>query len=528
MIAGPYSQAMRELVAACGIWLLPGGVVTLWLLGFGALLLLAVTPFRYATGGALRIFSVAVAVHALFSSIAIGIVARVAADHQNPSATLDAAGVGLAASGLVAVVACWLGRSWTPKLHWAQGLSAAIDWRREALRTIFGTLQLLVMSVFLGIGAVFWLMLTLFAKPWCWSAGSYEFGYLLAAVLALAIYALLCTGERAALRAPIRPSTALTLGLTCGSLALFLPSLAAAFSKPAIGLLHDGALVELLGDSLSWSSRQSFEDAQAELLRRRSDRAHSLAMASRKLRRTSASPTSMSARLVANESAASEPSGEAWLDFRWHGITPPELAVVDVLVARGEIQEALAWVTDPRVPLYLRLDLVEGGSLERALSRTTLIAAVGKACVDASKRATPEQARSDDDSRFRCSTAIQRLLPLEPSSLTTEEGFAIGYAIVAIGGRFSGEHPLSHASDEGAIAMLRGMHAAALSDIRRSSGTASDLKCSTFDHLAALVCSADRLSACADKAARSFQPLVACAAQLPPPTPAELFRLGGY
>jgi hypothetical protein len=387
---------MRELVAACGIWLLPGGVVTLWLLGLGALLLLAVTPLRYATGGALRIFSIAVATQALLSLIAIQNAADLSAQRQNPSDALSAAGVALVASGVVAVFSCWLGRSWTPKPGAGAERARAIDWNREDRGGVVAALTLGVVISLLVLSFPLWgmiLVLLLIFSPaerLIWSAGSIELGFALALVLPLVGYVWLSTGKRAALRAPVRPSVALPLAVLCcllGTFGIFLSTIKSSIVRPALAISHDRALFELLQDSVPRDDAESFESAQRELRRRPSDRAHSAETASRHLRRVSGGPASMSAQLA----ALGEPragGGNACNDFlgrvpsrtlAYRG--PPELAVIEVLLTRGATEEVLAWVTDPEVPVALRTQIVERWRQDPAFPK-------GKPCVDAQQHAT--------------------------------------------------------------------------------------------------------------------------------------------
>src|SRR6188768_1211734 len=530
---------MPELEAALGTWLLPGGVVSLWLIGFAALLLLSLTRVRYATGGALRIFSIAVAVHAVLSSIAIGVVASVAAQHQNPSAALDAAGMALAACGVVGIGGCWLGRSWTPRTRSGQEPPEEIDSRREGRLVVRGMLSLLVLLVLLTLSAPLWgtallvLLVLNQSEPLRWTPQSLELAYLVLAVLALLAYVWLSTGKRGALRAPVRPNVALWLALTCTVCALCGPKVLSSFFEPAWEILHDAALIQRLGDAVARDSVQSFEDAKNELLRRPSDRARSLELASRKLRRDAAGSASMSARLAALEPPA-RAQGSPCVGFAFEpsylprGI-PPELAVIDVLLARGATQEALAWLTDSEVPLGLRIELVKSWSRSQAqtLPRTTLSAAIGKDCATV-RRAPPTPAvaaRPYTDARDSCGSAIDVLLPPEPSSLTAEQAYAAGYARVAMLEPFRDNQLWSEVNDEIAVAMLRGMRAAALSDPSRGVVATGFLSCRTFQRLAALVCPADRIPEC-NRGLPTLEFLVACVA-LPAPTP-ELVRLGGY
>jgi hypothetical protein len=131
-----------------------------------------------------------------------------------------------------------------------------------------------------------------------------------------------------------------------------------------------------------------------------------------------------------------------------------------------------------------------------------------------------------------CQAAIERLLPREQSALTVEEGYAVAYAMVAIGQPSVDHYMSSLLSGDVTVAMLRGRRAAELADASRSVASRTMVECPTLAHLAALVCPADRASVCPtegfDEARRPFSVLEACVAQLPPPTPPALLRLGGY
>ncbi len=529
---------MPELEAACAVWLLPCGVVRFWLLGFAALLLPALTRFRYATGGALRIFSIAVAVQAVLSSIAIGVIANVTAKHQNPSTASDVAGVALAACGLVGIAGSWLGRSWTPRTCTEQEPPEEIDWRREGRHIARDTLRLLlvllVLLVLVTCSAPIWLpvllVLAVFDEsgPFRWVPHSLELAYLVLAAFALLACVWLSTGKRGTLRAPVPPNVALWLALTCVMFAL--PKVFSSFFEPARELLHDDALLGLLGDAVASDSVRSFEDAKQELLRRPSDRAHTLELASRRLRRDSAGSASMSARLAALDPPPSY-RGSPCVGFSFEPshlprFLPPELAVVDVLLARGATQEALAWLTDPEVPLVLRIRLLENWPRESPLPRPSLIAAFGKACAAAPHDLTIMVAqRSYSGACTACGRAIYSLLPPEPTAITVEQGYAAGYALVAMRERFTDDLPWSEVNDEIAVAMLRGMRAAEQSDSTRKSTATRCLSCPTFQRLAALVCPAEPVPRCSLDGSR-LDVLTACHA-LPAATP-ELVRFGGY
>jgi hypothetical protein len=71
-------------------------------------------------------------------------------------------------------------------------------------------------------------------------------------------------------------------------------------------------------------------------------------------------------------------------------------------------------------------------------------------------------------------------MPLR-TALSVEQGFAFAYAMVAIGE--SPEYLLPQASDEIALALLRGMRAARLRDESRRRAMPSRLDCATLDRL---------------------------------------------
>jgi len=302
---------MRELVAACGIWLLPGGVLTLWLLGLGALLLLAATPVRHLVGGALRVFAIAVAGHALLALSAIRYAADLSAQHQNPSDALGAAGAALVASGLVAVFGCWLGRSWTPKAQRRPALPAAIDWSREGPPAVITVLVALVLLIVLGLTAQWWVLLLILvvllfnhSLVLGWSAQSLQVGFALLAVLALAVYAWLSSGKRGALRAPLQPRVALPLGLLCCLLGAGSMFVKGSPIRPAWAVMHDGVLLEQLLESAAQDKGEVFGSARRELVRRHgSEHTQRVESAARELRRVAAGPASLSARLVAHYEA---------------------------------------------------------------------------------------------------------------------------------------------------------------------------------------------------------------------------------
>lgn len=211
--------------------------------------------------------------------------------------------------------------------------------------------------------------------------------------------------------------------------------------------------------------------------------------------------------------------------------------MVDVLLARELTEEALAWVTDPQVPFGLRVAIVEHWPPERTLPRAALISEFGKECAtlwkspaqvaDSGLFAKPIAHRATRDV---CLDEFRSLLPRDPSSLTTEEGFALGYASVATRWLFVDDPPWPKLSDAVAIARLRGMHAAGLSDPSRQLGPTNSLDCPTFQRLAGLVCSAERAPTCSPPEHRPLASLMECLANSPTPiaTPTEQARFGGY
>jgi len=411
---------------------------------------------------------------------------------------------------------------------------------------IIAVLVLLVLLGALALTAQYWIVLFVLVllgfgghSGFRWSAESLQVGFLLAAVLAVAACAWLSSGQRAALRAPLRPGVALPLGCICCSLGMCFTLVSRSPVRPAWKVMHDGALVALLLDSAARDEPEPFFDARQELLRRRhSERSRRLESAALELRRVAGGPASLSARLAAQYEANPRPPQHSE-DLLGGGYVAslvgngaPELAVIDVLLARGETREALAWIADVGVPLGLRIEIAKRWSQLPALPRPIVIATLGRACVDAQKRRGPA-----DVPLFAyqssCDFALDRLLPREPSALTAPQGFALAYALTAVDSSLIDERLSLTTKDDVAVAMLRGIRAARLSNANRSH-TIEDrtLSCDRLEQLAALVCPAVRPRICGTEAAiRSLIPLEIldpCLAQLAIETPPELVSLGGY
>jgi len=409
---------------------------------------------------------------------------------------------------------------------------------------VITVLVALVLLIVLGLTAQWWVLLLILVvllfnlgSALSWSAQSLQVGFALLAVLALAVYAWLSSGKRGALRAPLQPRVALPLGLLCCLLGAGSMFVKGSPIRPAWAVMHDGVLLEQLLESAAQDKGEVFGSARRELVRRHgSEHTQRVQSAARELRRVAAGPASLSARLVAHYEAQPprHTSSEDYLggDYSLVGGGAPELAVADVLLARGETREVLAWIADAGVPLGLRLEIAKHWSQLPSLPRPVLIAALGRACVDAQKHGTPPDVPYFS-SHSTCDLAIDRLLPREQGSLSVPQAFALAYALSAVGGSLIGERLALTTNDDVAVAMLRGMRAAELSDPNRAQAIETRiLKCSRLEQLAGLVCPAERARICGSEAMKnaplSLELLEPCLARLPLETSSELLSLGGY
>jgi len=431
-----------------------------------------------------------------------------------------------------------LGRSWTPRLGQAPDVVHAIDWSREGRRAlVVGSLAIVAVCV-LVLTFPLWIVAWILAFPegLSWPPTALELGFLLAAVLAWVLYSWLSMGRRGQLRAPVRAGVALSLGTLSALLGIVTLTAGSTVVGPALAVSHDRALLDLMRHSAARDDSLLFNRARNELSRRPSDRSRSVEAASRELRRISAGPASWSARLAAYVDANPRVSfgSENYLTDRrppslaWSGA--PELALIDVLRARGATREELAWDTDPEVPLGLRLEIAQKWSSARTFPPAIVIAALGKACVETREHGAGVE-RFYVHSHGDCQAGVGSIFSRDLNAPTAEQAFASAYATVAAGHSLFLERALPQVSDELAVAMLRGVHAAWRRDATRAQAFAR-LQCSTLERLAALVCAAQRGPACrpefAEKGWESLGFLVPCVAQLPPLNSPELSRFGGY
>lgn len=315
----------------------PDWTPSIWGLCLAALVLVSASPRRAYTGSLVRGFGILVILQSLSFALALAAGEWLRHARANP---IDAYVVGAAVNGLLYLVALgrlWMGARRGPAVALMPQGPIHSPARSDAATKLVAMISLIAVVVSIGPLLVYFVLLLSYAGRW--PPGTLGCILMFAAV-ALALMVLRAAGKGR----PPAPRAAKVLSGLLVVISLGAWPFQRRFPVAPVRVMTDGALASGI-----WDGRRLSDAMLVELNRRPASHWSGLAHVVRRIRLELADgPSGLPFRTILREHSG---AGEASLHTR-------ALELLQVLVRRGRMDEAMAWIDDDALPVALRLQVV--------------------------------------------------------------------------------------------------------------------------------------------------------------------------